>query len=365
MIEFPVDLNNREAKQSPDLSKLALPRTSQQRLKDAISQPPINKLVGEIWLSGELHILFADTGIGKSIFAVTIGDALSKGQKVLFLENQNPSLNVLYYDFELGDRQFLMRYSNELEECYGFSDHFFIDNIDFVKLYEASNGSGLEKALLDKIKRDINELDIDVLIFDNLTFLKTQTTQTTETALELMRSLNELKRELKISILVLAHTPKVDSCSPLTINSLAGSKHISNFADSVSAIGRSVHGSNIRYIKQVKPSRSAEMVYDAEKVITCELVKDGSMLTFKFLGFDSERSHLKQFNADDERNQKIEMAYELSKQGKKYSEIAEILLGDPMKKGTICKWLKRHNVSKVSTVSNNGSGNGGNDSIPF
>jgi hypothetical protein len=107
------------------------------------------------------------------------------------------------------------------------------------------------------------------------------------------------------------------------------------------------------------------MVYDAEKVITCELVKDGSMLTFKFLGFDSERSHLKQFNADDERNQKIEMAYELSKQGKKYSEIAEILLGDPMKKGTICKWLKRHNVSKVSTVSNNGSGNGGNDSIPF
>jgi len=363
MIDFkPILQSNQENKQKLDLSKLTKPRTSQQRLRDAFDQPPIKKLVGEIWLRGELHILFADTGVGKSILAVTIGNSLSKGEQVLFLENELEPLNVLYYDFELSDRQFLHRYSNEKEECFGFSEHFFIDTIDFVELDKACNGLSFENALLKKIRNDIEVLGIDILILDNLSYLKTQTTQSTECALELMRALNELKKEYQISILVLAHTPKVEISSPLTINSIAGSKHISNFADSVSAIGKSVQGSNIRYIKQVKPSRSAEMVYDSENVITCELNKEDSFLTFKFIGFDNEKSHLRQPIGDDERNEMDEKAYELSKQGKSYAEIAETLLGDPKKKGTICKWIKRYNVSKVSNPNN---GNDGNDDIPF
>lgn len=365
MIEIPNDLINRGTKQSPDIAKLSLPRTSQQRLKDATLQPPIKMLVGEIWLSGELHILFADTGVGKSIFAVTIGDALSKGNHVLFLKNECNPLKVLYYDFELSDRQFLKRYSGESGECFPFSDSFYIDNIDFVELHKSSNGGSLEQALLNKIRIDIKRLFINVLIIDNLTYLKTQTTQSTESALELMRSLNELKKELNISILVLAHTPKVDPFAPLTINSLAGSKHISNFADSVSAIGKSVQGSQIRYIKQVKPSRSAEMLYDSENVIACELVKEDTFLTFKFLDFQREKSHLKHSVGDEEREQMIEKARELKTQGRSYSEIADIILGDSKKKGTVCKWLKQYDVSKVSTVSNNDNGNAGNDNIPF
>lgn len=89
-----------------DVSKLNLPRTAQQRMSDAVNLPPIQKLVGDIWLSGELHLLFADTGIGKSIMAITIGDILSKGKKVLLLENECNPLTVLYYDFELSDRHF-------------------------------------------------------------------------------------------------------------------------------------------------------------------------------------------------------------------------------------------------------------------
>lgn len=102
------------------------------------------------------------------------------------------------------------------------------------------------------------------------------------------------------------------------------------------------------------------MVYDEESVFTCELAKDDSIITFKLVGYDSERSPLKQLIADDERNKMIDKAYELSKQGKSYSEIVGILLGDPKKKGTICKWLKRHKVSMVSEVYNNEDGNEGN-----
>ncbi len=43
-----------------------------------------------------------------------------------------------------------------------------------------------------------------------------------------------------------------------------------------------------------------------------------------------KKSHLKQFI-----NKMIEKTYELSKQGKSYSEIVGILLGAPKKKGTI------------------------------
>lgn len=183
-----------------------------------------------------------------------------------------------------------------------------------------------------------------------------------------MRALNELKKEMNISILVLAHTPKVETSSPLTINSLAGSKHISNFADSVSAIGKSVQGSDIRYIKQVKPSRSAEMVYDSENTITCELVKDNNFLTFQFQGFEDERKHLRQPPTEDERNELIAEAYQLHIVGTSYADIAEKLLGDPKKKGTIHKWIKRFSVSKVSAVSKQETGNlenDGNGDIPF
>jgi RecA-family ATPase len=80
MLELKSIYTNTSQEQPIDLRGLANPRTSQQRLTDALNQPPIKNLLGEIWMSGELHLLFADTGVGKSIFAVTIGNALSKGR---------------------------------------------------------------------------------------------------------------------------------------------------------------------------------------------------------------------------------------------------------------------------------------------
>ena len=353
---------------SLDVSQLILPRTSQQRLSDAINQPAIQKLVGEVWMSNELHLLFADTGVGKSILAVAIGDALSKGKNVLFLKNECRPLTVLYYDFELSDRQFLNRYSSESGGGFGFSNHFYVDTINFADLFNIGGENSFEKTLFRKIRHDVETLKADVLIIDNITYLKTQTTQKTDSALELMRELTDLKREFNLSILVLAHTPKIDQSSPLTINSLAGSKHLSNFADSVSAIGKSTLGPNIRYIKQVKPSRSAEMVYDTNNVITCQISKTDNFLTFDHTGFDNEMIHLKQQDRDD----KVGEAQRLLNEGKSYSQIAEAVLGDPSKKGTIHKWLQSKpgtTVSSVSSVSNSEYGNGGNDGngneVPF
>jgi archaellum biogenesis ATPase FlaH len=344
----------------PSIDKVAglkMVRSSNQLMSDALLAPPINKMVGNIWLSGELHLLFADTGIGKSIFAIQMADALSKGRRVLFLENECMPLKVLYYDFELSDRQFLTRYSDPTGP-YAFSEHLFIDTIDFAGLLDIK-GQSFEELLFQKMRYDIAQTTANVLVIDNITYLNTQTTQKTDTALEVMRQLIEIKRELDVSILVLAHTPKIDFSAPLTINSLAGSKHLSNFADSVSAIGRSALDSEIRYIKQVKPSRSAEIVYDSRNVITCRVAKEGNFLGFWHTGFDDEQNHLKRNDWNEtDRKQQIEAARSMLANGKSYAEVAEELLGNRNLKGTIHKWLKQQGVSTVSLETSGSCGNG-------
>ena len=326
------------------LNLMSLPRPANKRLLDAASQPEIRPLCGPIWLTGELHILFADTGVGKSILAVVIAFALSTGRKVLALENQNEPLKVLLYDFELSDKQAEKRYSDDFTgQTQKFSEGFYYDTIDFIELDEINQDLKLDfdDLLFEKFKCDIETLDIEVLIIDNISFLNQYTTQNTDAALNLMRRLNKLKRETGISILVLAHTPKKPANEPISINHLAGSKHIPNFADSVSALGKSVQDKEWVYWKQVKPSRSAPIYYDSENVLVLEKgKKDDIFLGYEVVGMGQENEHLSK-SMDNVREEKIELAKQMKSEGKTLAEIAEEILGDKKRKGTISKWLNR------------------------
>ena len=138
-----------------------------------------------------------------------------------------------------------------------------------------------------------------------------------------MMKLNSLKKEFQISILVLAHTPKKGPSELLNINHLAGSKHISNFADSVFAIGKSSKDPKLKYLVQVKPSRSSELIYDSSNVLLCEIEKKDRMLTFSHRGFDREFELLssKQEAKEDLQKQIVE----LKNKGKTFREIADEL----------------------------------------
>jgi len=276
-------------------------RTALQRMEDARDMPEIEKMFDVFLHSGELAILFGDTGIGKSILAVAIADAVSRGQGLLMLENQYSACKVIYYDFELSDKQFQKRYSSEIGDIHLFSNNLFTDNVDFAELI-VDRHNKFESVLLEKIKSDIKDVDAKLIIIDNITFLSAQTSSDVQVAMELMKLLKQLKTELGITILVLAHTPKRHASQPLTINDLAGSKQLSNFADTVFAIGVSSADSGYRYIKQVKPSRSGELKYDASNVLKCELLRsevDQTLLTFQFVEF-CEESSLLAATLDDE-----------------------------------------------------------------
>lgn len=276
-------------------------RSASKRLQDAMYLPDIQKQLGVIWMNGELHVLFGDTGCGKSVFAVQIADALSKGKGVFsVLPNENPLQKVLLYDFELSDKQFFKRYTDENKTPYQFNDNLVFGEIDFKQPFLSGDKIPMDKYIIKRLREDIKTFKPQILIVDNITYLTTQAAQDTSVALELMRELDDIKKEFNISILVLAHTPKVRNGSPLTLNELGGSKHISNFADSVSCIGKSSDGNNVRYIKQVKPSRSAELVFGSDNVIVVELNKKGSRLAFDYIDCTFEADHLN-FTAPSER----------------------------------------------------------------
>lgn len=305
-----------------DFENVDVMRTANQRLADAHNQPPILMLCDVFWHTGELAILFGDTGIGKSAVAVQIADSVSRGNNPFGLSNENEPLIVVFYDFELSDKQFEKRYSlNGVP--YEFSNNFRIDNLDIPALKEKNPTVSLDDLVYRKVDSDIVQYEAQVIIIDNITFLKTESTQETGAALAVMRKLIQIKRERGVSILVLAHTPKKSASDPLGLNHLAGSKQLSNFSDSVFAIGQSLNDPNTKYLKQIKPSRSSDLKYDSGHVVVFEMTKSKDFLRLSVLKFGPEKEFLA--SNDQARIHLVQEVIQFREEGKSFAEIADQL----------------------------------------
>jgi len=80
-----------------DIGMLTI-KSANQTVVDAARRPDPRELYHELWYEGEVCCLFADSNLGKSIFAVQMADEIARSQ------------NVLYVDCELSDKQFQLRY---------------------------------------------------------------------------------------------------------------------------------------------------------------------------------------------------------------------------------------------------------------
>ena len=311
-------------------------RSANQRLEDGRIAAPIIPYLDVLFQTNELSIFFGDTGIGKSLFAVGLADAISKGNSFIGLENKNEPANVAYIDFELTDRQFHDRYTNRDGILYPFSSNFFIDNIDLSEL-SVDSEKHFENELINRIEQIVDDVSAKVLIVDNITFLSLGPAEDSKVALNLIRPLLELKKKKGISILALAHTPKKFGVGGLNIADVAGSKLITNFVDGVFAIGKSKKDKDLRYIKQIK-SRGGEMKYDASNVIVLEIDKVNEMLTMSNRGFEEERQHIFLQEDSDERKKEMEdNAKDLRKEGKTIRQIAREI---GVSKSTVGRMLK-------------------------
>ncbi len=321
-----------EAKESKGLFTV---KTASRWIEQAKTRPVPQMLFGEFWYEGELCILFADTNLGKSILAVQIGNSISRGEAIKDFQLEAPKQPILYFDFELSDKQFENRYSIKFQQHYIFDEHFL--RVEINPDATIPEGQAFEDYLNQSLERSIMETGAKVLIIDNLTYLKTETEKAKD-ALPLMKHLKALKSKYSLSILALAHTPKRDLSKPITRNDLQGSKMLMSFTDSSFTIGESQRDKNIRYLKQIKV-RQSEFIYDAENVCVCQIEKPHNFLQFDLINFCTEREHLKEVTEKD-KGQKISEVLELKKQGVSNVEIARKV---GVSEGAIRKWIKKTN----------------------
>jgi RecA-family ATPase len=307
-------------------------KTGRRWIEQAKTRPIPKMLFGEFWFDGELCILFADTNLGKSILAVQIGNSISRGEPINGFRLETEKQKILYFDFELSDKQFENRYSKQFEDHYNFDDNFL--RVEINPDASIPETQTFEDYLNHSLERSINETGAKILIIDNITYLKSETEKAKD-ALPLMKHLKALKNKYGLSILALAHTPKRDLSKPITRNDLQGSKMLINFCDSSFSIGESQSDKNLRYLKQIK-QRNTEQIYDAENVCVCQIDKPYNFLMFEFVNFGKEWEHLKQHTEKDkdDLNEKVS---ELKHQGRSLREIGAELNISHMKVSRILK----------------------------
>jgi len=309
-------------------------KPANQWIDEAKTRPVPHQLFDQLWYEGELCILFADTNLGKSILAVQIGDSISKGKPIQGFILESPKQKVLYFDFELSDKQFENRYSIKFADHYCFDDNFV--RIEVNPDAEIPNGQNFEDFLNYSLEKAITETGAKILIIDNLTYLKNETEKAKD-ALPLMKHLKALKAKYSLSILALAHTPKRDLTKPISRNDLSGSKMLINFADSSFTVGESQKDKSIRYLKQIKV-RQSEFVYDSENVCVFQISKPNNFLGFDLIGYGTEKEHLRE-SSESDKEARISEALRLKAQG--YSNIA-IAHQLGVTEGAIRKWMKKN-----------------------
>jgi len=304
---------------------------AQSWLEQSAKRPDAKPLCGSLFIENELAILFAETAAGKSLFAVQIADSIASGRPISGFDLTAGPQPVLYLDFELSDKQFEKRYSDACGKHFRFSDRFHRAEINYD--CELPDSVDFEAWLSAEIESAIKRLDIRVLIVDNLTYLRDEVEQA-KRALPLMKSLKRLKSVYELSILALAHTPKRDESRPISINDLAGSKMLANFADSVFAIGKSQTDMNLRYLKQLKV-RSSELEFSTDNVAVCEISKEDCFTGLLFRERGREKDHLKE-RSETERDEMIAQVKHLAGKGLTQRRIASDLR---ISLGTVNKYL--------------------------
>lgn len=298
-------------------------------VKEGLRMDAPQELVKHILVQNETTILFGDTGLGKSILAMQIAiDVANTGKKVL------------YVNFELSQQQMAQRFPAK-----DIPASLFIANINYALMHDVTD-QGL---ILAEIEKMAMEYEAEVIIIDNLTNLCINSKEGADAG-KLMLQLISLRMTHSWTLLVLAHVPKRKASDPLTVNDLAGSKIISNFADNVVGINRSKLGESKRYIIQLK-YRSFPVELDYKNVQELTKTTSEGYLHFEFGGYDEERMHLPR-----SRDEKAELERDIIKQlkepnGKSYRQIADEL-GTSL--ATVQRAAKNHGLCRGGDKNMNG-----------
>lgn len=194
-------------------------------------------------------MLFGHHGVGKSLLAVRLAEALARGRPIPGLAMPTTRRNVLYVDLVLSDDQFAWRYSREGRkghQLYRFSANLYRDHPD--------DGEDLIEWLRGVVERE----KVKVVVIDDLSMVSRTDGGTRET-LKLVRELRRMSRRMGISVLVLADSqPFVHLCED-DERELRRRRILCAYADSVFALS-ALRGSPLYHLVQTR-SQAGEIAW--------------------------------------------------------------------------------------------------------
>lgn len=225
---IPTTKVNKDTEIIPNNKELILP--ANEFMQNCYKATPPVSIDGTRLRTGEVTFFFGSTGAGKSITVMDL--AIRNAHKL--------SGNVLAIDAENKSHQISERYP----EGFKFPPNFLM--MDMTIFLANTDGVLTEDLILDIIKLH----NIQLLIVDNLGFISPEAVQDQKASHRLIKMFWSVVVKSQISLLIVAHTPKRENDKPLEIKDLEGSAKISNYADSIVAVGRDSNGT--RYLRTLK-----------------------------------------------------------------------------------------------------------------
>jgi hypothetical protein len=249
------------------------------------------ELLSSLWRQGEIAVMFGERGCGKSIFAVQIADAISKGNSPLNspqfdrkrsgdnIAGSRPP-KVLFIDFEMSNEQFSARYCSSApggkrlnKPLFGFDRAVVDPDFELPKAFR-----NVSDYLYHSIRCAMMRHANGVVIFDSIHYLL-RNARSGSGSLGLMKTLRQIASDCNVSILLTAPMhPRTRVTRPVTLKDLAAARCIAELADTVFALCHSTLSPAHRYIKHLA-SRHAPIIHDAENVLAFQLLTANAATT--------------------------------------------------------------------------------------
>ncbi len=212
-----------------------------------VKNEPKMKMVYSGIKENSIGFVFGPSKSGKTIFCENLGMSIASGRdtymglpidienrRVLFL-----SLEEFYRGRTDRNIKQIAAFSDEEREL--FFENYFIASRSMPRYLSSDADWGLIKGLIENHKPG-------VVFIDSLSRLYEGSIEDSKVGRKVMMHLRELCDEMKITLIVIHHTPKIGN-SPLTIDSMAGSRMLAQ--DSDFAIGINKVSTGKRYVKDV------------------------------------------------------------------------------------------------------------------
>ena len=270
---------------------------------------------------GQITLVVAGGGVGKSTLLLQIAKAVAKGERAEFLpESSCASLkqDVVYYRIE--------DFPDELEGKYGRGK--VLDGLNIQWVLPEDLGINSLTAFLDHVKRLAHKLERDTLVcVDPATKLDGHSHEACIKGLEDAQKIAKAN-SVTLSFIVAAHVDEIKDWKPLTTEHIKGGDKGVQQAGAVIALRKEgTPGDNHRFIQCLKAPKGHPAPFP-EGVLVCKYVKtrlddENCYLHFEFVGIKPEKDALPM---------KPKSTKGMSNTGKSEGNIAEGKVETPKKK---------------------------------